>query len=166
MSVPTSSDSGIARLHSEPKGQYGRKGYILPLKDEPRAKNGSREQSLRRLARKLRSAAYKVDREGDSRAAWMRVAEVAVALDEMAVTGTLGCGDCGRAYSLGPDLVVPDDVWERISPSGDEGGTLCPNCIHDRLVAQGFEYASVPAAFTSGPMANPEWKKPIREAAH
>lgn len=66
---------------------------------------------------------------------------------------------CGRPYSKGPDLVVPDDVWAKISPTGDEGGVLCPNCIHDALVAAGFGDGSVSAAFTSGPMADPSWRK-------
>lgn len=71
---------------------------------------------------------------------------------ESTTSGSLGCADCGRSYAKGPDLVIPDETWKRISPTGDEGGILCPNCIHDRLVARGLE--NVPARFTSGPMAS------------
>lgn len=67
---------------------------------------------------------------------------------------------CGRPYASGPDLVVPDDVWVKISPTGDEGGILCPNCIHDALVMAGFPDCSVPAAFTSGPMGDGDYRKP------
>lgn len=65
----------------------------------------------------------------------------------------LGCFDCGRPYSLGPDLVLPNDVWAQIAPNPPDGGVLCPNCIHDRLVALRMPIGSVRAKFTSGPMA-------------
>lgn len=42
------------------------------------------------------------------------------------------CHDCGREYGAEygfPDLVVPVDVWKKISPTGDEGGLLCPSCM-------------------------------------
>jgi hypothetical protein len=63
------------------------------------------------------------------------------------------CFDCGRRYGdeYGfPDLVVPHDVWEIISPTGDDGGLLCPSCISKRLHAAGFR--DVEARFTSGPL--------------
>lgn len=72
------------------------------------------------------------------------------------MTSALGCYDCGRRYSLGPDLVLPDDVWEQIAPKPRGGGVLCPCCIHDRLVAAGFAAGSVPARFASGPMCQEE----------
>ena len=62
------------------------------------------------------------------------------------------CVDCGRNYGdeYGfPDLVLPNDTWAAISPTGDEGGMLCPSCICKRLVDRGFE--DVPAVFRSGP---------------
>lgn len=61
------------------------------------------------------------------------------------------CFDCGRRYgdSYGfPDLVVPHDVWAKISPRGDEGGLLCPSCMCRRAEALGIQ---CPARFTSGP---------------
>lgn len=67
--------------------------------------------------------------------------------------GTFGaCYDCGRRYGdeYGfPDLVVPNDVWAKISPRGDEGGLLCPSCMCRRASALGI--TAVPARFTSGP---------------
>jgi hypothetical protein len=62
------------------------------------------------------------------------------------------CLDCGRHYGNEygfPDLVLPNDVWAKISPTGDEGGMLCPSCICKRLVDRGLE--DVPAVFRSGP---------------
>ena len=49
----------------------------------------------------------------------------------------LGCEDCGVHYfDLGADLVLPDQVWRVIHPSG-EGGILCANCICRRVSACG-----------------------------
>jgi hypothetical protein len=62
------------------------------------------------------------------------------------------CYGCARRYGAEygfPDLVVPDDVWKRISPTGDEGGLLCPSCMVKRAATLGLE--NVPARFTSGP---------------
>jgi hypothetical protein len=68
--------------------------------------------------------------------------------------GTFGaCYDCGRHYGdeFGfPDLVLPHDVWAKISPSGDEGGLLCPSCICRRAHALGM--SGVPAMWASGPL--------------
>lgn len=63
------------------------------------------------------------------------------------------CNDCGLMYgsSAWADVVVPDDIWKQISPSGDEGGLLCFNCMVRRLVALGLE--NVPFQITSGPFA-------------
>ena len=63
-------------------------------------------------------------------------------------TGEPCCADCHRLYgSPGfPDLVIPNDTWKAISPTGDEGGLLCPSCICERLVARGF--APVCALYT------------------
>lgn len=63
------------------------------------------------------------------------------------------CFDCGELYGSDrfPDLVLPHDVWKQISPSGDEGGLLCPNCICARLTVAGLE--KVHAVFRSGPLA-------------
>lgn len=44
------------------------------------------------------------------------------------------CYDCGRPYDTFVDLVIPDEVWEKINPTYHEGaGLLCPNCMGDRL---------------------------------
>jgi hypothetical protein len=62
------------------------------------------------------------------------------------------CYDCGRRYGdeYGfPDLVVPNDVWEEISPTGDEGGLLCPSCLCRRLYLRGIKSIG---AFRSGPL--------------
>ena len=46
---------------------------------------------------------------------------------------TLKCADCGMPYSeMGVDLVLPDQQWKVISPTGDEGAILCANCICKR----------------------------------
>lgn len=69
------------------------------------------------------------------------------------------CLDCGRKYGdeFGfPDLFVPHDVWAKISPTGDDGGLLCPSCICRRAAVAGIE--RVPARFVSGPFYIPEFK--------
>ena len=65
------------------------------------------------------------------------------------------CYDCARPYGDEhgfPDLVVPHDVWAKISPTGDEGGLLCPSCMCLRAYQAG---ASCQAVFRSGPFAAP-----------
>lgn len=60
--------------------------------------------------------------------------------------------DCGRKYGdeYGfPDLIIPSDIWVAISPTGNEGGLLCPSCICRRVHAAGF--TNVRVRFTSGP---------------
>jgi len=61
------------------------------------------------------------------------------------------CYDCRRPYgSAGfPDLVVPHDVWKQISPTGDEGGLLCPSCLIARLSISRIECVGFLA---SGPL--------------
>lgn len=83
----------------------------------------------------------------------------------------LGCFDCGFAYGgVGwCDVIVPDNVWLRISPSGNEGGILCFNCICRRIERLGLE--RVPFVVRSGPLlidhdAPVPWKATsIREQA-
>ena len=61
------------------------------------------------------------------------------------------CIDCGRKYGdeYGfPDLVVPDEAWKRLSPTGDTGGLLCPSCLCRRAHDAGVECE---ARFASGP---------------
>jgi hypothetical protein len=62
------------------------------------------------------------------------------------------CYDCNRLYGDEhgfPDLVVPSFAWKRISPTGDDGGLLCPSCICKRLHNAGIRCE---AAFMSGPI--------------
>jgi hypothetical protein len=62
------------------------------------------------------------------------------------------CVDCGRRYGAAhgfPDLVVPHEVWAKISPTGDEAGLVCPSCMCQRAHAAGL--SGIPARFTSGP---------------
>lgn len=66
------------------------------------------------------------------------------------------CFDCGRQYGdeYGfPDLVVPDDVWLRISPYGHEGGLLCPSCMAARCDRAGI---TCKASWRSGPFLEPD----------
>jgi hypothetical protein len=81
------------------------------------------------------------------------------------------CYDCNRPYGDEhgfPDLIIPLAIWLRISPTGDEGGLLCPSCICARLHAAGI--SDVPAAFMSGPirsvdavtMDNLRWMENLR----
>lgn len=49
------------------------------------------------------------------------------------------CHGCGRKYNV--DLLLPDEIWEQISPKKTEGhkggGLLCPMCIGQKLEAFG-----------------------------
>lgn len=49
----------------------------------------------------------------------------------------INCYSCGKSYGspCWIECVVPDDVWAQISPTGDEGGILCVQCIANRLNA-------------------------------
>ncbi len=62
------------------------------------------------------------------------------------------CFDCERPYGDEHgfcDLVVPNDVWETISPTKDSHGLLCPSCMVRRAYAAGVN--NVQASFNSGP---------------
>ena len=43
------------------------------------------------------------------------------------------CQGCGSPYQI--DLIVPDDMWEKIKPHGAKkgGGLLCPVCIAQEI---------------------------------
>lgn len=82
-----------------------------------------------------------------------RIRELEERVEYLVRTNPLGCYDCGRRYDKGPDLIIPDEFWERIAPHEGGGGVLCPNCMHDRLVALGVPAGSIRARFTSGPFA-------------
>lgn len=44
------------------------------------------------------------------------------------------CHDCHIIYEDFPlDTIVPDDLWARISPTGDRYGLLCANCMVARI---------------------------------
>lgn len=84
------------------------------------------------------------------------------------------CQSCGRPYGEEhgfPDLVIENEAWRAISPSGDGGGLLCPSCICQRLHAAGI---TTTGAFMSGPvestdrrtMSNTRWIENLREQGH
>ena len=69
------------------------------------------------------------------------------------MTGKGCCYECGRQYGDEhgfPDLIIPLEQWRKISPTGDEGGLLCPSCICQALVKAGVR--ECPGAFMSGPI--------------
>lgn len=75
----------------------------------------------------------------------------------------VACYDCGRPYGdeYGfPDLVVPHEVWNNdISPTGDEGGLLCPSCMCKRAYDAGVQCVAV---FRSGPFVVEESDAPTQ----
>jgi hypothetical protein len=49
-----------------------------------------------------------------------------------------GCYDCGMPYGYFPDLILSDELWEKVNPSIHKGGgLLCPTCICIRLAKIG-----------------------------
>lgn len=85
------------------------------------------------------------------------------------------CEDCGRPYgdvNGFPDLIITKEAWRRISPTGDDGGLLCPSCICKRLTAAGM--SNVEGAFMSGPIKTVDpslmhtirWVENLREQGH
>lgn len=76
---------------------------------------------------------------------------------DVVVRPKTGCYDCGREYGNEhgfPDLVVPNKIWDTISPTGDSGGLLCPSCTCKRAHDWGLEH--VRATFESGPLYIPD----------
>lgn len=65
------------------------------------------------------------------------------------------CYDCHLAYDDPgfADLVVPNDVWLLVSPTGHEGGLLCPTCLVRRAERLGIRCK---ATFRSGPFVEAE----------
>jgi hypothetical protein len=62
------------------------------------------------------------------------------------------CQDCERSYGSEhgfPDLIIPYEAWKQISPTGDDGGLLCPSCICKRLHDKGIRCEG---ALMSGPI--------------
>lgn len=64
------------------------------------------------------------------------------------------CHGCGLDYTspAWADVVIPDEIWRRISPDGEGNGVLCFNCMNRRLVRKGLD--NVPCSIKSGPMEN------------
>lgn len=64
----------------------------------------------------------------------------------------LSCYQCRLPYSgeHWVEAVVEDGVWAKISPTGNEGGILCINCMAERLNRLGLR--DVPVKITAGPM--------------
>lgn len=86
---------------------------------------------------------------------------------------TAECFDCKRPYADAgfADLIIPNDAWRRISPTGNEGGLLCPSCIVARLSISGI---TCEGALMSGPvrtvsrelMSTMRWVENLREQGH
>jgi len=87
------------------------------------------------------------------------------------------CYDCGRPYGNEhgfPDLIIPNEIWRRISPTKDNGGLLCPSCIVKRVSDLGCGTYSVVGAFMSGPIKSVDpdlmhtirWVENLREQGH
>lgn len=89
-----------------------------------------------------------IQKQGDTRE---------MSVEALAQRQTQGCCyDCGRKYGDAhgfPDLVVPDETWLKITPTGHGGGLLCPSCMCRRAHDAGLEH--VPAVFKSGPLCVP-----------
>ena len=48
------------------------------------------------------------------------------------------CQGCGNRYKV--DLLIPDNLWEKIKPEGQPKGSglLCGHCIVNRLENMGY----------------------------
>lgn len=57
-----------------------------------------------------------------------------------------GCYDCGLDYEDDGwiEAIIPDQIWNEISPTNDHGGLLCITCISRRLVKKGYKTAQIP----------------------
>lgn len=68
----------------------------------------------------------------------------------LVVSAAVSCYDCGLPYKSDRyfDFVVPNDVWQRISPTHNEGGILCIGCAALRCAVLGIECG---VKITSGP---------------
>ena len=73
------------------------------------------------------------------------------------------CNDCDAEYGgpYFPDLVVPHDVWNTISPTKDAGGLLCPSCLCAAATKAGV---TCKATFRSGPFAEPSVRADLSDA--
>lgn len=86
---------------------------------------------------------------------------IATSADE----GCPRCYDCQRPYgSAGfPDLVIPHDIWKQISPTGDEGGLLCPSCLIARLHISGIKCVGFLASGPIETVTREEFRRLARE---
>lgn len=59
----------------------------------------------------------------------------------MAKKRVSGCYDCGLEYGKDRwiEAIIPDKVWNDISPTGGHGGLLCISCISKRLIKKGYK---------------------------
>lgn len=50
-----------------------------------------------------------------------------------------GCYDCGLDYEqFGYDFVIQNELWREISPTHNDGGILCSNCMCKRMMNLGM----------------------------
>lgn len=65
------------------------------------------------------------------------------------------CLDCGLSYDDPGfcDLVISNEAFAKVSPTGDSNGLFCPTCLCRRAALAGLE--RVPATFRSGPFSDP-----------
>ena len=71
-----------------------------------------------------------------------------------------GCYDCGLDYQdIGwIEAIIPDKVWDFISPTGDSGGILCITCISRRLAENGL--SRIPVWFCGIEPLKAQWEHP------
>lgn len=43
------------------------------------------------------------------------------------------CQKCGKVYKV--DILIPDEIWELITPKSNGGGLLCGSCIMKSIEA-------------------------------
>ncbi len=51
------------------------------------------------------------------------------------------CYDCDKPYGEDDwiEAIIPDKIWNQISPNKDQGGILCISCMSRRLKEMGFK---------------------------
>lgn len=74
---------------------------------------------------------------------------------ELPPAGQGKCARCSLLYGKSFDVMIPDAAWVAISPRGNGGGLLCPNCMHALLVEAGCDVGEAPGIIVSGPMCSP-----------
>lgn len=75
-------------------------------------------------------------------------------MDPLTTSPQTHCVDCEREYGneFGfPDLIISNDAWNKISPTGNGHGLLCPSCICKRLHKAGIKTTGI---FRSGPLCD------------